>query len=426
MLVRRLTILSTIVLALSAFSLRAQPVDTAESIPPPRTIETTVLQYAHGRLYFPVGEESLVYPQASLSLIVDTTEVLTSRIEHSWLGMSASYPLTGLLDTLDPAVLWAEIQAADVDSLSPTIIGTDIIGLEDLLRQSDLSRAMIREYAYRPAMIDALNDGTLDAVLSFKSLREPPGGYTRSSPAPFIAALIPHVGRDCNAGGQLTTSLYYRFDEAKLPLVFTGEDARTQYGFHVHEREGQRTSLTRWYPFDPARGRALFANVSKPQNRVSIYYGNESLERPAYFFADILSRDRCRISLTRDRREADVYVEFLPVSQNIPSVTMYALHHRFVVDSVAGKLPNESVRQMAAYFRFVENPPSEDEYYRNLEAAELVAIDDLGAFPLFRPALHLAAHKHLREVRFDPSGNLDLSAMYRVVLPGHRLPEVTQ
>ena len=73
---------------------------------------------------------------------------------------------------------------------------------------------------------------------------------------------------------------------------------------------------------------------------------------------------------------------------------------------------------MTAYFRFVEQPLNEEDYYRNLEAAERLAIDELGAFPLFRPTLFMTVHKHIGGLEFGIDGRLESTDMIRIDLPG--------
>ena len=307
------------------------------------SVECGILQYKFGRLYMPLGEESHIYRLAHLEVLHDSTVVAYGGIEHSYQGVSVSFPVNlplpdyspwgwqdfeAALDTLALSELTVRIEIAAVDSASGVLIGTDVIGLQSLIRPFDTSRITLHEYNYRPAMVADLNSGVLDAAISFREITAPRDCQETQSPAPFVAALIPNVGRPCNQGGALTTSLYYRFDESRLPLVFDGADNRLWNRFHSYYRTSKDNSPERRYPYDPERGRALFSSVAATSPTIELYYGSESLEHLAFFFADIIARDRCGIELTRNRRLADLYLDFLPVSRELPSVTMYTLHHR--------------------------------------------------------------------------------------------------
>ena len=386
------------------------------------TVTCSILQYTQGRLYFPVGEESYVYEFAPLTILLDSSVIEESGIEHSWLGISVSDRLSdslaSILDTIPLNRIAAVIEAAPIDSAAVITFGTDIMGLASLLQLGNNPRVTIREYAYRPGMLEDFNTGTLDACLSFSNLSVSADCDSLSSPAPFIATLIPNIKRDCNQEAKLTTSLYYRYDASRLPLVFAGDKPLMQNRLHIYHRDDEDTDPGRWFPFDPRRGRELVASCTAPSSLgLSLYYGHDTLEKLALFFADILARDRCKVELTRNRAQADLYMDYIPVSTNLPSVSLYTLYQRLAADSLSGHAVNENVRQMAAYFRFVESAPDEEEYYRNLEAAEQVAIDDLGVFPLFRPTLYLAVHRDIRQLRFTDDGALDTFSMRRVILP---------
>jgi hypothetical protein len=64
---------------------------------------------------------------------------------------------------------------------------------------------------------------------------------------------------------------------------------------------------------------------------------------------------------------------------------------------------------------------TEAEYYRGLDRIERELIEELGVFPLFAPQLRLYCRPGFRGARFDATGQLDLSAVYEVLLP--RPPE---
>jgi len=385
--------------------------------------ETTceVLQYKLDRLYFSVGEEALVFPYAPYTLLHGEDTIHTGFIEHSWPGVAISEPL-GAIDTLsldptDIGIFAAVIQTADLDTISVITIGSDIVGMPVLAHGNDSARLILREYDHHQTMLQDFQSGLLDACLSFGDLQAPAKTTVASHPAPWVAALVPNISRGFNQGGQLTTSLYYRYDETKLDFCFEGDVAESTHRFHIYEPSSNGLPAHRQYGYDPARGRALFQSMSVVPESLALFSGSPALDQLTFYFADLISRDRCPVKLTENRREADVYVDFVPVSDELPSVTMYSLHHQLVSDSVRGMRANEYVRRISTAFQFVESPSMRGDYYRNLDAAERIMIEDLGVFPLFRPMLHLSTRKNIQGLEFSSDGRLNASAMIKLILP---------
>ncbi len=379
------------------------------------------LQYRLDRLYFAVGEEAFVYPHARYSLLQGEDTIHVGSIEHSWQGVAISEPL-GMADSVsfdltDLGALFAIIQTADLDTVSAITVGSDIVGLPLISRGNDSVRLIFREYDHHQTMLHDFQDGLLDACLSFGDLQATAKTTVISHPAPWVAALVPNIGRRFNQGGQLTTSLYYRYDETKLDFCFEGDVAGSTHRFHIYEPASNGTPAHRQYSYDPARGRVLFQSMSIVPDSLALFSGSPALDQLTFYFADIISRDRCPVKLTQSRREADVYLEFVPVSSELPSVTMYTLYHRLVQDSMADMRANEYIRRIATAFRFVESPSMQSDYYRNLDAAERIMIEDLGVFPLFRPVAHLSTHQNLQGLEFDSDGRLDTSMMMKLILP---------
>jgi hypothetical protein len=178
-----------------------------------------------------------------------------------------------------------------------------------------------------------------------------------------------------------------------------------------------RPAGTRPFPLDPERGRQLIENLPNAPQKILIYMGSPDLKRLGHYFGDILARDRFAIEFTDNKRAADLYLLFVPVSDSVPSTTIYALQHQLVTDSIAGGLANEDVRISAGFADLIQSARSEQDYYSYLDRMSRLMVDDLGVFPLFRPTMYFCADKTLHGVRFNEDGRLDVSEAVSVILP---------
>jgi hypothetical protein len=389
----------------------------AGSTPANDAVTTTVLMSRDSRLYFPVGEEALVYAHAPFILFAEQDSILSGYIEHAWEGIAISRPLGAAVDSLDPTHLRAVIVPAAVDSQATINIGTDIEQLLLLIENDSLNRVAIIPYKDSREMQEDFFGGLLDGMISFRDLDPKPAEIaTTTYPLPYLAALVPNVGRECNYQGQLTTSLYYRFDSSHLAISFDGDQIEMVHRFPL-ENGSDSTRAGRPYAYSPERGRGLFEAMTNRPDSLSIYPGTPSLDGVAHFFADLIARDRCRVKFASSSARADLRVEFIPVSRSIPSMTVYALYYHLTLDSLPGMLASEQVRRIAAELRYVESPTLPAEYYRRLDIAGRIMTDDLGIFPLFRPTVFLHRHKQLQNVVVTEDSELDFSRAVLVRLP---------
>jgi hypothetical protein len=393
----------------------------ATEIPGPVSCE--ILQYKQGRLYFSAGEEALVYPHAPYAVWSPKEQdtLLTGTIEHSWVGISASFPIdTAAAGTLGDSLL-VLIEPAAIDSISIITIGTDIRGLRLFSEDSSGTRLAVRSYDRRAAMDQDFQTGVLDGFVSFEIPKAVSDRQTVTEhPLPFVATLIPNVGRAGNSQGHLTTSLYYRFDHDRSPLYFDGHTSPQmclRLPLETSTDGVDHLSKTRPYPLDPERGRRLIDNLSHRPERIRLYAGSPYLDRLAHYFGDILARDRFAVEITGNKAEADLYLEFVPISSRIPPVTTYWLQHQLVLDSVPGGLANESLRIGAGLSELIETAQQEQDYYGYLDRMSRILVTDMGVFPLFRPTLYFSAGQTLQGARFDADGFLDFRAAVKVILP---------
>lgn len=387
-------------------------------------VSCRIVQYNQGRLYFSAGEEARIYPHAKFTVLASpmADTVVTGYIEHSWIGISASFPLDSIQKVTATDDLVALIEPAAVDSSSTITIGTDIAGLRWYVEDSSDNRLEVRRYQHHSLMEQDFRSGELDGCLSFRKPRIDSREITvMEQPLPYIAVLIPNIGREANARGLLTTSLYYRFDHARPGLYFEGSVVPRMCLRLTHDgTTGKNDAETeiRPYPLDPERGRRLIENMTGRPTKVSIYYGSPDLERLAHYFGDILARDRFEVEITDHRRAADLYLEFLPLSSDVPATTVYAVQHKLERDSIPGSLANEPLKISAGFADLLESAGSRLEYYSYLDRMSRLLITDLGVFPLFRPTAYFGADRNLQGVRFDPDGYLDITTAVKVIPPG--------
>jgi len=379
-------------------------------------IRTAVSDLRLDRVYFPFGEELHVYPHSPIVILHDTDTVYTGYIEHSWLGVSVSFPTDGFFDTLVLDPLEAVIIPAAVDSAARISLGTYISDLELITDSVPDPRVELVTYDDAKSLLDDFSSGLLDGVITLNDLAARPENVTTISHAlPYLVALVPNVGRACNEQGQLTTSLYYRFDDSRLAVTFDGDQVSMVN--RLLPEVDSAAPAGRLYAYDPDRGRTLFDHLTSRPGELRIYSGNPALDGVAHYFADIIARDRCPVQLVQNRRDADIRVEFIPFSESLPSSAVYSVYHTLVTDSVPGTPANEHVRRLGVELRVIESAARYEDYHRHLDIAARIMSEDLGVFPLFRPTVFLHAHKRLQNVGFDPDGRLDFSSAVIVQLP---------
>jgi len=389
----------------------------------PEVVSCEILQYKTGRLYFSAGEEARIYRHARYA-VMNTTgadTVLSGYVEHSWAGISVSFPIdTALVASLtgDLPVL---IEPAAIDSTSTITIGTDIPDLKLFSEDSSHDQLIVRHYDRYLAMAQDVEMGVLDGCVS---LTKPVAFSDRTIlteyALPYAVSVVPNVGRGYNSQGYLTTSLYYRFDHDRSQLYFVGH-IRPQMCLWTTSDTGieaaHHSMRSRPYPLNPERGRLLIDNLPRSTEKVRLFVGSPKLERLAHYFGDILARDRFTVELTDNKRMADLYLEFVPLSPRVPSTAVYAVQHQMVMDSIPGAPPNESLRICAGLAELVETAQSEQEYYEYLDRMSRRQIMDLGVFPLFRPTLYFSADITLQGVHIDADGFLDFTEAVKVIMP---------
>jgi len=354
-------------------------------------IATEILQLKMNRIYFASGEEENIFRDCSFFLIKANDTLLTGQIEASYPGLSYSYLEESLFDKFDTDSCLALIQPAQIDSLTPINIG------------------MLKSIPYgSPSNFPGLTSVTTtnDSASSQK--------YSKSirTPAPFYAALIPNISKAVNNKGLLTTSIYYRFNEKRLTAIFEG-DQTVPYNCLFPAADTCR----RYYDFNPDHGRNLLKFMDKKPKKLFLSIGNSTLEKLGLYFADILSRDRIRLKFTGDDSKADMYIKFIPLSENNKDSSLIYILDLLQNDWADNININSTITGIKNYLESAKSANSKERQVYYFNRTERALIEDLGVFPLLRPSLFFISAENLKGTAFDNNGRLDMSNLRKIVLP---------
>lgn len=381
------------------------------------TVTGKIIQYKNDRLYIDQGIEANIFSGSPFVVVQGNDTLLVSAIDQSYEGVSISLPIGRLSDSLNWTDYPAIIYPAPYDSSAVIRVVTDINNLSlassaVLTRSEDGSDSIAYNggisLTVLPDRIDLLHEfhqKDADGILSFTDYsRQLPGTELISTPAPFIAVLIPNLSSPVNLGTALTTSLYYRFDDQRLGLYFDGDRVQPVYSLRF-----ENNPATRPYPYDDNLGRQLFSRVSGAPKRVNLFVGDPALQKLADYLGDILSRDRCLINPVNDPSDADVSLEFILADRRSPTATIVSL-----LD-----LAESGIRSNSPFVPIIHNcrqqlewgtheaDSSRADYHLRLCTRRLT--DDLGVFPLFRPTLHFTSRPDVRGVTVTADGRIDLA-----------------
>ena len=390
------------------------------------TVSCGVLQRQLDRLYFPRGEESLVLPGAAFTLICGNDTITAGYIEWSRPGISVSRPLLPELVRDSCAGATVLISTPDIDSTSAINLQIDPrLPWNYALVTTDSTADSLGEWQHTGAgnpvqMVGDEGDGSdgrADGEVTLQSSGRDYGRRDMTIPAPYIAALVPNLGKRMNSQGFLTTSAYYRFGDIHLPYVLPESELRRQDRFDRGD-----SADVRLYPYDPERGRGLIANMPDRPQIIRLSYLHPGLEAAARFFADVFARDRIKVEVVAMDTTADVMVAWLPFLVSDPSAGLQQLYGLMSRTETAQPAQKEALLLIEQYLRLARNATSTDarDYYLNLVDRSFK--EDLGAFPLFRPFERIAPSARLRNVRADVDGRLVVSELILLSYPPANTP----
>ena len=381
------------------------------------------LQLKLDRLYFNHGLDERIYPDCRFVIHLGHDSIYSGCIEKSYQGVSLSYPTHHFFDTLNTDLVHVWMERAPVDSITPIVIGHagylpevpfEALKVEGIMPSERGNPIHLMPYSSLFEMSLAFDSGELDATIAYR--RQPPAvpGTNTQHPAPFIVAMIPDPSRTITHNGFLTTSLYYRVDPERLPLYFEGDAIQP---FNQLGLGGDTTR--RPYPYNPARGRELLESVRFLSRKVTISVAHPMLAPLAGYFADILSRDKCRASTVGPDEPADVRLVMVPLYPDILTSLIH-VHRIIVADTVSGGDINESVKIIGNHLAAAKAATDSTTRIRYTRLAERGLRDDIGAFSLFRPTLFYTAKPALLGNVFGLLGYPVLERLKRVRLPAGR------
>jgi hypothetical protein len=388
-------------------------------------LETDILQYKTDRLYFPYGTEADIYVGCQFSIISQGSEIYQSVIEISLPGISISNPVNHFFDSLNIEDCQALIEPAGIDTLHTIKIGIlssmlyDAGNSRNLIFRNDSltdvgNRLDIKVYDSELEMRINFESGKLDGFFSF-GIVETTGGSRESVifQAPFIAALIPNPSSELSVRGILTTSLFYRFDEKNLPILFDGEIPIPIYCLpHIND-----DSCGRPYEYNPDKGRSLLNYLKKRPEKIKVAISGRSLQKLGEYFADILSRDGIRVELVSNPAEADVYFRYLPYLENNPESSLALIINCLSRDSLPGHEINEAVIDLANIMKLYGGTPDTPGKIHYLKLAQRTLNEDIGLFLLFRPLVHFTARDSLKGYEFYQNGLFDIKSLKIIKQP---------
>ncbi len=395
-------------------------------------LKAHILQYRLHRWYFDAGKEANIFSGCPFVLLYRGDTLLTGHIDQSAPGISYSFPEESnydfVLNFLYLTSLEAVIEAADVDSVSPIVLGAENIEpVEMLFRTLDeipSDRALLHKTAVgneivikaNPPVIDmptSFQLGNLDGFFSYSShASELPEAQVSNAPAPFIVVLVPNLKREVNRNGMLTTSLYYRFNEKRLAIIFDGDLVTPQHCFL-----STSAPCPRPYAFNPRQGRGLLEQSPVRPRLLRIGVMSSSLRKTAWYLIDILARDRVEAELTGTFGDADVSLAFVPFDSTSPLRTLQYIRRTFLDFTPESPSAQEALQKFDVLLEealFISEDTLRLELYRK---AQNILVHDLGFFPLFRPHLFFHASEKLKNIAFDERGFFSPERLVKLRLP---------
>jgi len=402
-------------------------------------LECEILQYKLGRLYFGAGQEANVFAGCPFVLFHGPDTVYAGVVEFSYPGVSISRPTFGFTDTLALGEHRAVILAARADTTSPVTIGCYGIHPFELLRDHpefesldsvEIGVAVDSTANGNPVVFSSdepftmawdYESGRHDGFFSASMFPESMRGFASmvSSGAPFIAVLVPNLSSEINKDGFVTTSLYYRFSVDRLwPTFFQSEAPSTINRLYLADGTAGRA-----FPYDIDKGRQLLSKNRNLPNRLKIGVLNPRLESIAKYFADILSRDRVRVEVRMNDPEADLLLTFVMIDWEDPVASLHDVYSILAQGKPDDKSVKETLTIVGNYIYSARQADDVSTLFHYCRLADRTMQHELGVFPLFRPSIYFLAGKHLKNIRFDRSGYLDLDGLTRISLPVPRWEE---
>lgn len=399
------------------------------------TLQTRILQYYQDRLYFSAGTEAHIYPHNRFIIMCGADSIYEGCISESFLGVSYSFPTDEFFDTLPLDSCAVQIEAAEIDSVATIKLG--LSGIESQLwldrmidapimdslnpnpldlidsAKSHGKAAIVRSHPRYIDLVFKMQLDELDGFISFTNhAQELPQNSVIDAPAPFVVAMIPNLSREVNRGGHLAVSLYYRFNEDNLPLLFRGDNVAAIHCFRSSALAGVRP-----FAFSPQKGRELLQQLKHRPKRLHLWASDEPLEKLALFFADVLSRDRIEVQLVDRFEDADLSFMFIQFDEQDDLPALIQINDFLGAAPAEYSFQQEILDSVSICLTMAAGETDSTQRARYLLRADQYLMHDLGVLPLFRPRVFFHASKLLTGYRFNPSGRFVLNDLMKLRLP---------
>lgn len=380
-------------------------------------LEVQLVQVRHRRLYFDRGEEDRILRYSRFVAMHNGELVFEGCIEASLLGISYSYPISVDADSLLSDSLTYLLNPAPIDSVTTIRVG--YCGPIDLLtgglspEQTIYNELNYREYDSDFEMNLDFEAGRLDVVLAYRDLRPTISSRTMvGTEAPFYVALVPNVSRPQRDRGLITASMYYRFDPERMSLVFAGHDAQPFNCLTI-----KKQACLRPYPYDPEQGRLLLKQLRPRPKTLSLGTSHDVFKAALYYYADILSRERIRITVDSDWSSADIRLLPVPLVQGDALTSLEFLQRLLTKETTPENDVSETLQIIGDYLSSARltRDSTVATYYGRL--AETSLRDDLGILPLYRPTVYVTTRESIIDLRTDGSGVICIEDLVKIIPP---------
>lgn len=414
-----------------------------------RGIRAKILQEKLGRLYFSAGKDEDVWPGCRWRVYRDSTDTIKSvcegKIAESYEGVSISDSVVKLATQLTSSSV-ARIEAADTARCRIWFMITSDTSVQWFSNMSrpdgkELCRHVRGgdESGWIPAPVDptyVLGDTFLNSVNGncnyfdqTTPLSEIPDwywldcelSYARScregliqideGVAPHFVALIPNVSQPVNRNAVLTTALRYRIDTSQINNAFEFESV-PQLSFlpGTHSYSAYATDIT--------KAKKLLKENKTAGASVSIDTYSPTLKSTSRYIQGTLTQAGYATSTVGWNEPADLRLAILPIYSDSPWVALREVLTSIAKDTIAKDKANQPVRLADQLLKDALATTDSTRRIQLLERVDRMLMEDIGAFPLFRPIIYVCAKEEIRGIKFDKDGRLDLRSIYRLKLPG--------
>ena len=367
------------------------------------------------RVYFSAGVDEGVYPGSRWCLVTGDDTTASGYIAQSIIGVCHTAELENPIEIASRESYQVLVEAAVEDTsfagLDFCLSGMDPYAARFLLpnysaannSQIELRTSGELDLLFRltqstgPVHSSTISPGCLVSYYSIPSI----GRWEReiSSPAPFVAVMVPNLTSASNRDGLLTTAIYYQFGDPQLWTCWPGDGSEI-----VNSLNAKDSIHTRQYPYDFARGRKLLGERPRSLKEVRICVQGTDLDPLAALVADLLSQQRLDVRFT-NADEADIIITWLPTDLTDCMGSVQMMLQKLQESNPRYDSQREALEIAAGYLESAQAMPRLKEHF--CYRAEQILVRDLGAFALFRPRVFARCSAHVQGLEFDEDGHLD-------------------